>query len=244
MSIREIASAALFTTILLFYLPLIPVIYFAISGGELKLPLKIILNTLALAGATAITTTVIAYPVAYYLSKAGKPYEFTLVLAPLWIGVLIKSFAILSLYNLMFHYLHVDVYGTFIGVLIAMIYEYLPYSILLLYASISRISSEYIDAARNLGASRIEAFLRVELPLSMPGIISSIIFVLLLAMGEMVIPATLGGNKIYTVGLYIWDLYFKSRAFAPASALALILSVLASVSALLIFRKIRGLALL
>lgn len=241
---REIASVALFTVILLFYLPLLPIIYFVISGGGIKLPFKIVLNTFALAGAAAVATTVVAYPVAYYLSRAGKPYEFALILAPLWIGVLIKSFAMLSLYNLLFHYLHVDVYGTYIGVLIAMVYEYLPYSVLLLYASLSRISSDYISAARNLGASRVEAFLRVELPLSMPGVVSSVIFIFLLAMGEMVIPATLGGYKIYTVGLYIWDLYFKARDFASASALALILSVLASISALLIFRKIRGLAVL
>jgi spermidine/putrescine transport system permease protein len=128
-------------------------------------------------------------------------------------------------------------------VLVGMVYEYLPYALLTLYAAVEKLSESPVNAARVLGASRLQAFFRVELPLTMPGVAAAFILVFLFAMGEVVMPAVLGAGKVYTFGSYVWDLYFKARDFFSGSVLSLVLAALSLLATYVVVRTIRSISI-
>jgi spermidine/putrescine transport system permease protein len=200
-------------------------------------------TTFHLAALTAVVSVAVAYPAAYYLAKRGSELEFALVTAPLWVGTLLKAYSLLVLFAIIEERTGLALWGTAAGVLLGMVYEYLPYALLTLYAAIEKLSESPVNAARVLGASRLQAFLRVELPLSMPGVAAAFVLVFLLAMGEVIMPAVLGAGKVYTFGSYVWDLYFKARDIFSGSVLSLILAALSLLATYVVVRTIRSLSL-
>ncbi len=119
-------------------------------------------------------------------------------------------------------------------------YEYLPYALLTLYAAVEKVSETPVNAARVLGASRLQAFLRVELPLTMPGVVAAFILIFLFAMGEVIMPAVLGAWKVYTFGSYVWDLYFKARDIFSGSVVSILLTGLSLLATYVVVRTIRS----
>jgi len=238
--IKEVALAGLAAVVFLFYLPFLALGYYAVGGGELKTPpLSMLTTTFLLAAATAVVSIALAYPAAYYLAKRGTELEFALLVAPLWIGTLLKAYSLLTLFAIVEKFAGLRLWGSPLGVLVGMVYEYLPYSLLTIYAAVEKLSETPVNAARVLGASRLQAFLRVELPLTMPGVVAAFVLVFLLALGEVIMPAVLGAGKVYTFGSYIWDLYFKSRDFYNGSILSLALSGLSLLATYVVVRAIR-----
>jgi spermidine/putrescine transport system permease protein len=248
--IRRVALAAFASVVLLFYAPFLALGYYISGGGELKLPsLSMVATTFLLAAATAVVTIAVAYPAAYYLAKYGSELEFALLTAPLWVGTLLKAYSLQALFVIVENFTRdvfgVDVvlWGTAAGVLVGMVYEYLPYALLTLYAAVEKLSETPVNAARVLGASRLQAFFRVELPLTMPGVAAAFILVFLFAMGEVVMPAVLGAGKVYTFGSYVWDLYFKARDFFSGSVLSLFLAALSLLATYVVVRTIRSISI-
>ncbi|MCX8136091.1 ABC transporter permease [Pyrobaculum aerophilum] len=242
--IKKLALTAFASAILLFYVPFLALGYYLSEGGLLKLPsLSMVATTFLLAGLTAVISIALAYPAAYYLAKRGSELEFALLIAPLWVGTLLKAYSLLVLFTIIERYTGIVLWGSILGVLVGMIYEYFPYALLTLYAAIEKLSETPVHAARVLGASRIEAFLRVELPLTMPGVVAAFILIFLFALGEVIMPAVLGGWKVYTFGSYIWDLYFKARDIFSGSILSLLLAGLSLLATYLVVRTIRSFSL-
>jgi spermidine/putrescine transport system permease protein len=242
--IRQVALAAFASVVLLFYAPFLALGYYISGGGELKLPsLSIVVTTFLLAAATAVVTIAVAYPAAYYLAKYGSELEFALLTAPLWVGTLLKAYPLQALYAIVENFTGVVLWGTAAGVLVGMVYEYLPYALLTIYAAVEKLSESPVNAARVLGASRLQAFFRVELPLTMPGVAAAFILVFLFAMGEVVMPAVLGAGKVYTFGSYVWDLYFKARDFFSGSVLSLVLAALSLLATYVVVRTIRSISI-
>jgi spermidine/putrescine transport system permease protein len=242
--IRRVALVAFASVVLLFYIPFLALGYYVTGGGELKMPsLSMVTTTFLLAALTAVVSIAVAYPAAYYLAKWGSELEFALVTAPLWVGTLLKAYSLLVLFAIVKEYTGLALWGTAAGVLLGMVYEYLPYALLTLYAAIEKLSESPVNAARVLGASRLQAFLRVELPLSMPGVAAAFILVFLFAMGEVIMPAVLGAWKVYTFGSYVWDLYFKARDIFSGSVMSLILAALSLLATYVVVRTIRSLSL-
>lgn len=242
--IRGVALAALASVVLLFYVPFLALGVYITGGGELRTPpLSMIAVTFLLAGATAAISIALAYPAAYYLAKRGSELEFALLVAPLWVGTLLKAYSLLALFSIIERFAGVVLWGTAWGVLIGMVYEYLPYAILTLYAAVEKLSETAVNAARTLGASRMQAFLRVELPLTAPGIIAAFILIFLFAVGEVIMPAVLGAGKVYTVGSYIWDLYFKARDIFSGSVLSMLLAGLSLLATYVVIRTVRSVSL-
>jgi spermidine/putrescine transport system permease protein len=242
--IRRVALAAFASVVLLFYAPFLALGYYISGGGELKLPsLSMVATTFLLAAATAVVAIAVAYPAAYYLAKYGSELEFALLTAPLWVGTLLKAYSLQVLFVIVEKFTGVVLWGTAAGVLVGMVYEYLPYALLTLYAAVEKLSEAPVNAARVLGASRLQAFLRVELPLTMPGIAAAFILVFLFAMGEVIMPAVLGAGKVYTFGSYVWDLYFKARDFFSGSVLSLILAALSLLATYVVVRTIRSISI-
>ncbi|MDK2795879.1 MAG: spermidine/putrescine transport system permease protein [Archaeoglobaceae archaeon] len=214
--------------LIFFYIPfLIVLLYsFGFPSFTLKyyseildhLTLKVFINSLILASITTALCLFLAYPVSYYIAlKAGKWKNFLLILVilPFWISFLLRTYAIMTLLTplgLMF---------TFPAVVIGMVYDYLPFMILPLYASLERLSRSQIDASYVLGAKPYETFMRVTLPLSKPGIIAGIILVFIPALGEFVVPAMLGGTYA-TIGTITWDLFLRYHNWWKGSALSVV----------------------
>jgi putrescine transport system permease protein len=112
------------------------------------------------------------------------------------------------------------------AVLIGIVYTYLPFMILPLYANLTKLDSAHLEAAADLGASPMVTFFTVTLPLSMPGIIAGSMLVFIPAIGEYVIPALLGGPDTLMIGRVLWDEFFSSRDWPVASAVAIVMLVL------------------
>jgi len=242
--IRRVALAAFASVVLLFYAPFLALGYYLSGGGELKLQsLSMVATTFLLAAVTAVVAIAVAYPAAYYLAKYGSELEFALLTAPLWVGTLLKAYSLQALFVIVEKFTGVVLWGTAVGVLVGMVYEYLPYALLTLYAAVEKLSESPVNAARVLGASRLQAFFRVELPLTMPGVAAAFILVFLFAMGEVIMPAVLGAGKVYTFGSYVWDLYFKARDFFSGSVLSLFLAALSLLATYVVVRTIRSISI-
>jgi putrescine transport system permease protein len=112
------------------------------------------------------------------------------------------------------------------AVYLGIVYSYLPFMILPLYANLERMNLDLLDAAADLGARRWQAFLDVTLPLSVPGIIGGCLLVFIPAVGEFTIPALLGGADTLMIGRVLWDEFFINRDWPVASAVSVVLLLL------------------
>ena len=191
-------------------------------------------NTLMLAPLGTLVCLVTAYPLAYFLAvkvTRNRSLLLTLVIVPFWTSFLIRTYAwifILSgkgipalLASLGLE--DVRLINTPWAVLIGIVYGYLPLMVFPIYVSLEKLDKRLLEASADLGASAFESFRRVTLPLSAPGIITGVMLVFILLMGEFLIPAILGGGKVFFVGNALVDLFLQSRNWPFGSALAMTL---------------------
>jgi putrescine transport system permease protein len=159
------------------------------------------------------------------------------VILPFWISFLLRVYAWMGLLNnrgiinnLLLSIGVIDqplplIYNDF-AVYVGIVYSYLPFMILPLYANLERQNLELREAAADLGARRWQVFLDVTVPLSMPGILAGCLLVFIPAVGEFVIPALLGGADTLMIGRVLWDEFFISRDWPVASAVSVVLLLL------------------
>jgi spermidine/putrescine transport system permease protein len=177
------------------------------------------------------------YPIAYYISSRStklKNILLLLIILPLWTNFLVRMYAwkvILreeGVINTLFLKLGLidkplEILFTDRAVFIGLVYGYLPFMILPLYASIEKLDSALLEAAYDLGAGRFRTFLKVVLPLTTPGIIAGSILVFVPTLGAFVTPDLLGGAKQMMIGNMIQHQYLKVRDWPFGSALSFIL---------------------
>jgi len=194
-------------------------------------------NTLMLAPLGTLVCLLAAYPLAYFLAvKAGKNRSLllTLVIVPFWTSFLIRTYAWIFILSgkgipallASFGLEDVRIINTPYAVLIGIVYGYLPLMVFPIYVSLEKLDKRLLEASADLGASAFESFRRVTLPLSAPGIITGVMLVFILLMGEFLIPAILGGGKVFFVGNALVDLFLQSRNWPFGSALAMTLVVI------------------
>lgn len=217
--------------------PLLVVFYYAFTNGEGQFTFSNLINfftdsntigTLCYSIAVAFTTTVvclfIAYPVAYVLAKSKMKKKSVLLLlfiTPMWINFTLRIAALKEIVtfmegNIAFH--------PFLNTIIGMTYDFLPFMILPLYNSISKLDGSLIEAATDLGANRTDAFFKVTLPLSMPGIISGVTMVFLPAMTNYVVLDMLY-NSTYIMGSLIGS-YFHAYDWNNGSMISIVLLII------------------
>lgn len=180
-----------------------------------------LLYSLALALVVTLVCLLIAYPIAYVLARSkfnSKGVVIMLFVMPMWINFTLRLTALKEILtaiegNLAFH--------PFINTVIGMTYDFLPFMILPLYNTISKLDGSLLEAARDLGAGDIQVFLKVTLPLSMPGIVSGTAMVFLPAMTNYVVPDMLY-NSTYIMGSLIGS-YFSAYDWHNGSMIALVL---------------------
>jgi spermidine/putrescine transport system permease protein len=133
----------------------------------------------------------------------------------------------------------VGLLGTYGAVLVGMLYAFLPSAVLPIYAALQPIDRSLLEAARDLGASPAKTFLRVTVPLSLPGVMAAALFVFVPSMGVFAIPVLLGGGKSIIVGNLIVQLFLEFRNMPLGAAVSVVLLVFSSVAILLYMRALR-----
>ncbi|MYM57519.1 ABC transporter permease [Thalassovita mangrovi] len=207
-------------------------------------------NTLMLAPIGTFAALVIAYPLAYYLAVLASPKWKTmllvLVIVPFWTSILIRSYAWIFLLGgrgipALLELIGIEgvrLINTPFAVLVGIVYGYLPLMVFPIFVSLDRLDKRLLEASSDLGATRIRTFLQVTLPLSLPGIATGSLLVFILLMGEYLIPALLGGGKVFFVGNALVDLFLQSRNWAFGSAVAATLVIIMLISVTLYMRLI------
>jgi putrescine transport system permease protein len=194
-------------------------------------------SSLKIAAISTFLTLLIAYPLAYGMARAPKEWQPTLmmfVILPFWTSFLIRVYAwigILKNEGLLNAFLmHIGVISepltilnTTTAVYIGIVYSYLPFMVLPLYASLEKIDGRLLEAAQDLGSPPWKAFWQVTFPLSIPGIVAGCFLVFIPAVGEFVIPDLLGGSETLMIGKTLWSEFFNNRDWPVASAVAVLL---------------------
>ncbi|BBP45691.1 putrescine ABC transporter permease [Thiosulfatimonas sediminis] len=198
---------------------------------------KALLNSIEIAAIATLLTLMLGYPMAYAIAKAPAAWRLPLlmlIILPFWTSFLIRVYAwigILKNNGLLNQALMgmgiidqpLEILYTQAAVYIGLVYTYLPFMILPLYATLIRMDNTLLEAAADLGCPPWKQFLTVTLPLSMPGVIAGSMLVFIPVMGEFVIPDLLGGPNTLMIGKLMWTEFFNNKDWPVASALAAVL---------------------
>jgi putrescine transport system permease protein len=212
--------------------------------------IKAYLNSLQVAAISTIFCLVIAYPLAYGMARCGRSTRnilLMLVILPFWTSFLIRVYAWIGLLknngliNEVLMWLHIissplNMMNTNFAVYLGIIYSYLPFMILPLYANLEKMDLSLIEAATDLGCRPLKAFFLITVPLSFPGIVAGSMLVFIPAVGEYVIPELLGGPSSLMIGRVLVNEFFSNRDWPTASAVAVAILV-ALVGPLMIYQK-------
>lgn len=200
--------------------------------------INVLLKSLWIAFLTTILCIVIGYPIAYIIANISEKYGVLLVLLitfPMWINMLVRTYAwigILSdagvINNLLryFGLQPVEMLYTDFAVLLGMVYNSLPFMILQIFNSLSKMDKGIINASYDLGANRRQTFLRVIFPLSIPGVVAGITLVFLPSVSTFVIPKLLGGGQYMLIGNLIEKQFITVGDWNFGSAISLIMALI------------------
>ncbi|MDB5526176.1 MAG: putrescine/spermidine transporter permease [Rhizobium sp.] len=206
---------------------------------EDPLYIKAYLNSLRIAAISTILLLLIGYPIALAMARAPAKYRATLlmlVILPFWTSFLIRVYAWIGilkpegLLTLLLQSIglygpddQVNIFRTDTAVFIGMVYSYLPFMILPLYAALEKMDGTLLEAASDLGCPPWKAFWKITFPLSLPGVIAGSMICFIPITGEFVIPDLLGGADTLMIGKTLWTEFFGNRDWPLASAVAVIL---------------------
>ncbi len=195
------------------------------------------LSSIQIAGLSTLMTLAVGYPIAYGMARAPVQWRtalLMLVILPFWTSFLIRVYAWIGilkkegLLNLALESLGLidtplTILNTNTAVYIGIVYSYLPFMVLPLYASLEKMDRSLLEAASDLGCHPLKAFWLITVPLSLPGIIAGAFLVFIPAVGEFVIPDLLGGSETLMIGKTLWVEFFSNRDWPLSSAVAVIL---------------------
>lgn len=212
---------------------------------------KAYLSSVRIAFISTILTLIAGYPIAYAMARAApewRPTLLMLVILPFWTSFLIRVYAwmgILSNEGLLNSLLiqiglisePLTILNTNTAVYIGVVYTYLPFMILPIYSALERMDDSLLEAAEDLGCSRLSAFWLVTIPLSKNGIIAGCFLVFIPVIGEFVIPSLLGGSGTLMIGKVLWEEFFSNRDWPVASAVAVILLLILVIPIILFQRN-------
>jgi len=195
------------------------------------------LSSLKIAVISTFLILLIGYPIAYGMARSRKEWRTTLlmlVILPFWTSFLIRVYAWIGilkpegllnqlLLNLGVISEPLNILPSTLAVYIGIVYSYLPFMILPLYATLEKMDETLLEAAADLGCPPIQAFWKITFPLSIPGVIAGCFLVFIPAVGEFVIPDLLGGSDTLMIGKTLWAEFFSNRDWPVSSAVAVVL---------------------
>lgn len=213
------------------------------------LPLEVAWRSTWLAAVTTLISLLFSYPFAYWIATRSprvRALLLILVMIPFWSNFLVRTYAMkflmgsdgpLSLLSQALGGEPIRILFTLTAVLIGLVYGYLPFMILPLYATLERMDWRLVEAARDLYADGWTAFRKVTLPLSMPGVVAGSVLVFIPALGAYVTPAILGGGRPPYLGDYVVNQFLQARNWPFGSALSVAIMVVMLAATVLYFRK-------
>ncbi len=195
------------------------------------------LNSILVAAVSTVICLLIGYPIAYAIARsspATRSILMLLVVLPFWTSFLLRVYAWIGILknnglinNLLMATGVIDepiqMLQTDFAVYVGIVYSYLPFMILPLYANLEKMDLTLLEAAADLGCKPWQAFCKVTLPLSVPGIVAGCLLVFIPAVGEFVIPSLLGDPGMLMIGKVLWTEFFNNRDWPVASAVAIAL---------------------
>ena len=201
---------------------------------------KAYFSSMKIAFFSTVFALLVGYPMAYVVARSSDRWRnilLMLVVLPFWTSFLLRVYAWIGflkgngLINALLLKLGLInepliMLQTNFAVYVCIVYTYLPFMILPLYANLTKIDNTLLEAAEDLGASKFVSFMTITLPLSLPGIIAGSTLVFIPAIGEFVIPALLGGPDTLMIGKVLWTEFFNNRDWPVASAVATAMLVL------------------
>jgi putrescine transport system permease protein len=202
--------------------------------------IKALLNSLKVAFVSSVICLIIGYPMAYGIARsapARRNILLLLVILPFWTSLLLRVYAWIGLLKangvinnvlMWLGLIHepLNMLYTPFAMYVGIVYSYLPFLILPLYANLEKMDWQLLEAAEDLGCKPWQAFYKITLPLSRNGILAGSMLVFIPAVGEFVIPALLGGPNALMIGRVLWDEFFSNRAWPVASAVAILMLML------------------
>jgi putrescine transport system permease protein len=212
--------------------------YWTIATDDLYL--FTLLTSLRIAALGTLLTLLVAFPVAYAMAKAPRawrPMLIALIILPFWTSFLIRVYAwiaILRQEGLLNQALlglgviaaPLEILNSEWAVQIGIVYSYLPFMVLPVYAALEKQDPSLAEAAADLGATPVQTFWRITVPLALPGVIAGSALVFIPVMGEFIIPDLLGGSDTLMIGRQVWTEFFSNRDWPLASAMAIALLLL------------------
>jgi len=209
------------------------------------------LSSVKIAAISTVLTLLVGYPVAYAMARAEdswRPTLLMLVILPFWTSFLIRVYSWIGILS-QEGYLNqlllglglitepLAILNTNTAVYIGIVYTYLPFMVLPIFSTLDRMDVSLLEAAEDLGCSRIKAFWLITVPLSKNGIIAGCFLVFIPTIGEFVIPSLLGGSRTLMIGKVLWEEFFSNRDWPVASAVAVILLLLLIIPIILFQRN-------
>ncbi|MCR5566389.1 MAG: ABC transporter permease [Clostridiales bacterium] len=185
--------------------------------------MHVLFNSLWIALLTTVVCLLIGYPAALFIANQSERKQMLMVLLltlPMWINMLLKTYAWKGILDLL------PSMPAWLKVLIGMVYDFLPFMIIQIHTAISKMDPNLLVAAHDLGANRLKSFLKVTLPLSVPGIISGVTLVFLPAVSSFVIPNILGEGEFNLVGNLIEIYFLQAHDWNFGSAISLIMALI------------------
>lgn len=200
--------------------------------------LLVLWRSIVIAIKTTVISLLLGYPVAYFISRSAEKMQNILVLCitlPMWINMLVRTYAwigilseggiiqqILSFFGLG----EVELLYTEGAVLLGMVYNFLPFMILQINTSLCKMDHSLLEASADLGGNKVQTFMRVTLPLSLPGVINGITLVFLPAVSSFFIPKLLGGGQYFLIGNLIENQFITVGEWNFGSAISMIMAVI------------------
>ena len=207
-----------------------------------KVFIDVLKRSMIIAIATTVICVLLGYPIAYAIAKGNEKSGFfwvMLITLPTWINMLVRPYAwvgilqddgllnsILGIFGIgPFHMIH-----TTFAVVLGMVYNFIPFMLLQIHSSLAKMDRSLIEAANDLGANPVQSFLKVTLPLSLPGVLSGIRLVFLPAVSSFFIPKLLGGGQYVLVGNVIETQFLTSGDWNFGAAISLIMAIIIMIS--------------
>lgn len=250
---QRLAAAPHIVWAVLFILaPMLFVLYFAFTDGNGNFTTDNITamgqysHTFILSIAFALIATVvcllIGYPLAYFMSRTSprtRKVLMVLIMLPMWCNLLIRTYALMALLDnggLLNSFLEsigmqrLPIVGTDFGVILGMIYDFLPYMVLPIFTVMTKLDNRYIEAAHDLGCSNLQTLFRVVVPMTVSGVVSGVTMVFVPSISTFYISQKLGAGKIDLVGDTIERLFQNTSTYGVGATMSLIMMVLIIVS--------------
>jgi spermidine/putrescine transport system permease protein len=210
----------------------------------------IFLRSLSLASVNTVLCLLIGYPFAFFIARQTPQWQkilIFLVMIPFWTNFLIRTYAMMFiirdtglinswLINLGVIQAPLQILFTPTAIRLGMLYGYLPFAVLPLYASIEQLDFNYVQAAQDLGAGPTRVFLRVILPLTMPGVVAAGIITFIPALGDFITPDLMGGGNTFLIGNVLQQQFMTVRDWPFGSAMGIVLMTMVLAATMIYFR--------